>query len=302
MKLNKIFAIALAALTMTACSDDDSSKINTAGGVTVEMAEAEIQFPEDQLSSASYYSIPVRVTGEANGVITVTIEVAEVGTSGAKEDENYIITSKTINIPAGNLEAGFEFYPKGDDIENADREFTVTITKAVGAAIGTQATSLVRLLDNESMIPVSYEGIQGVWIANTGEDEFSILVTGVAAGEEGYQSVLKFSGWQEYDGCVLTGKMACNPVNGETVVTFDFGQIIAEAVEFTGIGAYDVRLGGISGNSYYSSGECIATCNTDFNSMTFSCSQEICGGLYNVGTTQFAGYVWFVYESVTMTR
>ena len=54
MKLNKIFAIALAALTLTACSDDDDNNflggVNTASGVTVEMGNSQFTTQESHTS------------------------------------------------------------------------------------------------------------------------------------------------------------------------------------------------------------------------------------------------------------
>ena len=40
MKFNKIYAIALAALTLTACSDDDDNGLNSTSGVTVQMQQS----------------------------------------------------------------------------------------------------------------------------------------------------------------------------------------------------------------------------------------------------------------------
>ncbi len=52
MKLNKIFAIALAALTLTACSDDDDNNflggVNSAKGVTVEMGNSQFTAQESE--------------------------------------------------------------------------------------------------------------------------------------------------------------------------------------------------------------------------------------------------------------
>lgn len=97
MKLNKIFAIALAALTLTACSDDDD--INTAN-VTVNMQKTEIEVSED-FSTGTYYYVPVEVTGESNGPVRVTVKVEGVGSTPATEGDDYVITSKTIVIPQG---------------------------------------------------------------------------------------------------------------------------------------------------------------------------------------------------------
>lgn len=72
MKLNKIFAIALAALTLTACSDDDD--VNSAA-CTVSMQEQTINASEDMVADIYYY-VPIQVTGDSNGPIRVTVEVS----------------------------------------------------------------------------------------------------------------------------------------------------------------------------------------------------------------------------------
>ena len=63
MKLNKIFAIALAALTLTACSDDDDNNflggVNSAKGVTVEMGNSQFTAQE----SEEFFYVPVAVRG-----------------------------------------------------------------------------------------------------------------------------------------------------------------------------------------------------------------------------------------------
>lgn len=95
MKLYKIFAVALAALTMTACSDDDD-KIgwNSNADVTVEMGQASISFKEGR----GMVNVPVTVTGEANGNIMVTVACEETGLNPAQEDVHYYVTDKTIII------------------------------------------------------------------------------------------------------------------------------------------------------------------------------------------------------------
>lgn len=66
MKFNKLYAIALAALTLTACSDDDDNGLNTTSGVTVQMQQSTMSVSEDMQQNV-YYKVPVVVTGEANG-------------------------------------------------------------------------------------------------------------------------------------------------------------------------------------------------------------------------------------------
>lgn len=151
MKINKIIAIALAAFTMTACSDDDDSGYNTASGVTVEMAQATFNVKEN----VDLFNVPFNVSGNANGMVTVTIEVkegpanpddSEHPTIPAKKDEDYIITSYTINVPAGENVGYIEIRNNWEQgYINDDKVFTITITDVKGAAVGNPSSCVVTL-------------------------------------------------------------------------------------------------------------------------------------------------------------
>lgn len=155
MKLNKLFAIALAALTMTACADDDEN-LNSASGVTVNMAKPSMEVREN----GSIFNVMMDVTGKANGPIVVYVETTPAGTDPAVDNENYIVTSKKIIIPAGETSAGVEISPIDNDEENETRTFNVTITRVEGGAVGSQATCTVGLRDNDSD---PYEKMTGQW-------------------------------------------------------------------------------------------------------------------------------------------
>ena len=238
MKLSKISAIILAALTITACSDDDDN-FNTASDVTVEMGETAIELPEAQLSNATYYNIPIVVNGVSNGPIKVTVEMGEIESSPAKDGENYIFTSKTIIIPAGRTEGYLQMYPKDDDdVINADRQFTITISKVEGAKIGAQATTLVTLMDDEPLKEEIYRNLQGPWTLsiNYGADMANVNISGVEKGEEGYLKDLYISGIFQYG--TMKTRLICNPVDG----TFNL-EIPTEQILFTANfgGKYGVR-------------------------------------------------------------
>lgn len=154
MKLNKIFAIALVALTATACSDDDD--LNTASDVTVQMASATMEAREN----SNFINVPIEVIGESNGEIIVYIETSPTGDDPAVVDENYVVTSERILIPAGVTSASVEICPVDNDEENETRTFNVTIVRVDGAKIGSQATTTVGLRDNDSD---PYEKMAGTW-------------------------------------------------------------------------------------------------------------------------------------------
>lgn len=153
MKFNKIFTFALAALAMTACSDD--TKTNPAD-VTVEFAESTIEV----LESSIQLNVPVVVKGDNEGDIQLDVEITEVAPNPAVADHHFKLTSDHLNIPAGVKQVNLEFLLRDDAQINEDRTFMITITSVDNAGIGTKNTCTVTLLDNDSN---PYNGLQGAW-------------------------------------------------------------------------------------------------------------------------------------------
>ena len=174
MKLTKIFAIALAAATMTACSDDDNGW-NTKSGVTVDFENATMDITEDK----SFFEIPVVVTGETNGDIKVTIEVETPSTVDdytAVENEQYMITSYSIVIPKGSASKSFEvrnLWEQG--VVTPDKTFTVKLAKVEGATAGAVASSAVTIVNIDN----TYTGLLGRWTIS-----YDNLSTGEAVEEQ----------------------------------------------------------------------------------------------------------------------
>lgn len=241
MKLFKISTLLLAAFTMTACSDDDEN-LNTASDVTVEMGETTIDLPEAQLSSATYYDIPIIVNGVSNGPIKVTVEMGEIESSPAKDGENYIFTSKSIVIPAGRNVGYLQMYPKDDDdIINPDRQFTITISNVEGAKIGAQATTLVTLLDDEPIKEEIYQKLLGQWTLSIdyGIKTEKVNLVGVEKGEDGYLKDIYITGIFGV-GTVKT-RLTCNPVDGTFNLDIPTGQRMFTA-NFANYGVCGVSL------------------------------------------------------------
>ena len=104
-----------------ACSDDDV-KINSNQDCTVGFANTELTVSEP----AGYVSIPINVTGKRNGNVQMTIETAPVGTNGAVEGVNYLITDKTLNLNTDTLSStslDLELQLIDDNDINEDRRF-----------------------------------------------------------------------------------------------------------------------------------------------------------------------------------
>lgn len=196
MKNLKIYAFCLCAVVMAACSGDDES-FNT-GAATVNLQETEITVKE----SAGLCTVPVVVTGERNGNIRVTIELEN---HNAKEDEDYIFTTKTLVIPAGEEVANFEFRTVDDDIINGDRSFDLVIADVQGASVGNSNRLSVTIKDNDSDL---YETLAGTWIftgtssaitVSNVKVSFSVKVNTAEEGTEAYEHYLVCSNKNGFD-------------------------------------------------------------------------------------------------------
>lgn len=300
MKFNKIYAIALAALTLTACSDDDDNGLNSTSGVTVQMQQSTMSVSED-MQQGVYYKVPIVVTGEANGPVEVTVEVQGTGTTPATEDEHYVITDKTITIDADTQIGYVEFYPKGDDVINDDRQFIVTITGAKGATVGTESTCIVTLVDNEGMIPRAYESVLGQWNL-TGDNPCTLTINGFDEGEDGYGKTVFINGWLGYSWVVVEGTFGFDASTMQASIEMALGQIVATDVNFGSIGSYDVALAVRSGNSIYNGGSIVATFDPDYTGATFDVSspEMIYFVLYKNGS--FAGYGWDGFPNAALAK
>lgn len=104
------------------------------------------------------FNVPIEVKGETNGNVFVTVELKEVGANPAKEDVNYYVTDKTINISDGV--GNVEIETVDDDDINDPRTFQVTIVDAKGAKISENASTTITLKDNDSEF---YSKLQGKW-------------------------------------------------------------------------------------------------------------------------------------------
>lgn len=156
MKYIKLFMLLTFVSLFAACSSDDDYNTKDA---TISFASATITTKE----SAGMINIPVNITGARNGNVSFVIQAEEVGDNPAKEDVNYMITDKTLNLVTDTLESGVvnvETKIIDDDELNADRTFKLTIVSANGAKIGENASVIVTIKDNESAV---YEKFFGTW-------------------------------------------------------------------------------------------------------------------------------------------
>ena len=171
MKLTKIFAVALTALLATACSDDDEMTYNTQAGVVVEMESNQVTVMENQ----GVFSVPMKIQGERNGYITVTVECTETGANPAMANRHYYLTTDRINIADDAKTADIELRAQDFRGLDPDRTFNVTIVSVQGGEVGANKTATVTILDKGSS-PV-YNDLPGAYLMayNSQNEETGVL-------------------------------------------------------------------------------------------------------------------------------
>lgn len=297
MKFNKIFAIALAALTMTACSDDDNN-LNTASGVTVDFEGATMEVNEDQ----EFFEIPVMVTGETNGDVKVTIEVEAPADPDddtvAIENKEFIITSYTITIPQGTATGAFEVRNVWESgLVTPDKTFNVKITKVEGAEVGVISTSVVTIIN----IDDAFTSLFGRWTltatnTKTGADVSYVVRLGLPSfiedGEEGH--LISAWGYQgdedmfipiwfdidEYGNVDYVGI----PLNYLTSnYYYNFGDAVGYALLCTA---------SIVDGSWYMNGDIPGEINDDHTEITFDENYPLVNRLISYPSFSYLGYTY----------
>ena len=281
MKLNRIYTFLLAALTFAACSEDEPEW--NVGNATVSMEQTEISAREN----AGIFYVPVTVEGERNGLVRVEVEVAETGTTPAMEDVHYYITSKSIVIPADATTGNIEIATVNDDELNETRTFTMTIRQVEGATIDAQASATISLLDEDSNF---YEKLKGPWtMQGTDLDGATVTWTGTITGmnenEEGYGSILYFSGFCGYP-LVLTLQYSFDVASQTGSLDIVYGTSTGQ-LNFTGLGVCDVVACGLEDGKYITTeGVITGTWNDEFTQITFEPNAALIGAVFLDGDYQ----------------
>lgn len=290
MKYIKLLTIALATTSMVACSDDDANW-NSASDVTVSMAQTEISVKENE----GIFNVPVSVEGEANGPIQVTVEVAEVGENPAMDDVHYLVTSKTIVIPADATTGNIEISTVDNGEINEARQFDITIVSVEGAQVGANITTTVNLKDNDAAF---YEKLQGAWKMNftsryDDEASWSVNVVGYDEGEEGYDKTLFINGVLGYSFCALEMSYFFDTASKSGYVEIPLGTYVADYDDANGIYACTVTDDGYIALE----GSIKGQWNEDFTEITFEEDKQLI--LYVINNTTGAGlgvmdWIWAI--------
>jgi len=300
MKLNKIFTIAIGVLAFTACSDDDD--FNTAADVTVNMEQSTMTVNEN----GDMFFVPITVTGTSDGPIQVKVQVSENGSTPATADVNYLVTTQTINIGAGESVANVEIIPVDDRRQNADRTFTVSIVSASGAKVGQQSSCLITIKDNDATL---YGRLQGKWSMEAfdgfteGEIKMNVNVTGVGENETGYGQLLFIN--FDADGVQIAIQAYLMQLpDGTYVLQVPAGQIVASGFSYSSY-VLDLQLGMINSAGtaiVYSDANSYCVINDDESEMEYT--NHLVSRALAIADGGYLGSLgqWFYYYDVKWVR
>lgn len=311
MKINKLAYLLCLGLagTLVSCSDTDKEweeDQNTTSSAVVEFESATVSFKENK----GLVDVPLVVTGDQNGRVTVEIAVESVAATeeneSATEDVDFLVTSKKINIGSEDKTADVEIDLVDDDVINLQRAFKLTITSANGASIGTNSSCIVYIRDNDSAF---YEKLMGTWTMNsvsrTGATQtWTVTISGADEGEEGYEETLYVSGIMGYSWAEMELEYAYDMATGTGTLTVPNGSLCALEVGFTS-GDYDVYYYLTDGNGRYTTAKTGLVGNwsqEDFNYVDFT--QNAYPGLMGLlfdSSGSAIGY-WFNILNMTLTR
>lgn len=302
MKLFKIFAIAIAALSVTACSDDDS-KWNTEADATVEMGEATFSTKEGR----GMVKIPLVVKGERNGNVKVTLDVQSDFENPAKEDQNLYLTTKTIVIFPEDNTYDVEVTIVDDKDMNDARFCNVVIASVEGATIGAQSYTTIEIKDNDSE---PYDRLAGEWmlktaqISDNGDAAYSqqlINLESYDEGEPGYNKYYKVKGLVSGAPELVYRAYFNYDVESETgELTLAYGQNGGSIEVNSTFGEQAIYLMYLTSDGYLSdSGSCLFTFDGTFSTMDVTNTIE--EGLYPQWGFLFNAGGWYMLDSYYVT-
>lgn len=269
MKYLKYLALAVFALALGSCSDDDSDW-NTTADTTVSLPAEGVTVRETR----GIYKVPVQVSGSRNGAVKVTVEVKETGANPAKEEVNYMLTSKTSIVGADTVSTDgyIELETIDDDEINEDRTFEMTIVSAEGAKIG-NATTVVTIKDNDSN---PYDRLQGSYTltAPSPFDESTIKETvkieAPEAGSSDFGKKLYLTGMNGYDWNYLVLNYKYDEDTGEGSIYATIPQTNVTGVNFgDDAPSADITLYTINTAGKLSTDNITGHWNADFTEITF---------------------------------
>lgn len=302
MKLFKIFAIAIAALSVTACSDDDS-QWNTESDATVEMGEATFSTKEGR----GMVKIPLVINGERNGNVKVTLDVQSDFENPAKDEENLYLTTKTIVIFPEDDTYDVEVTIIDDKDMNESRFCNVVIASVEGAAIGSQSYTTIEIKDNDSE---PYDRCAGEWmlktadISDNGEATYSqrlINLVSYDEGQPGYNKYYKVTGLVSGADELVYRAYFYYDVESQTgELTLAYGQSGGSVEINSTFGEQEIYLMYLTSDGYLSdSGSCLFNFDGTFSTMDVTNTVE--EGIYPQWGFLFNSGGWYILDGYYVT-
>ena len=299
MKFNKLYTLMLASVLFVGCSDDDSAW--NSDNAMVSMGETELSYKENK----GIINVPIVVDGTLNGPVQVTVEVAEKGSNPAMDDIHYLVTSKTIVIAEGATSGSIELLTVDDEEINEAREFTMTIKSAIGASVGSAATTTIILKDNDSAF---YEKLQGKWkmkandFWDDSEATFDITIVGAEEGEADYDKVLYATGIYGYSWAQMQLNYSFDASTKTVTLTVPMGSTCAVDVNFGMPNLQNVYYATVSdAGSLTTDGEVVFTVNDEFTAFEAPENATILGGVFDSVSGGYNG-LWFGYYGIKFTK
>lgn len=301
MKHLKYYIITLFTAAFVACSDDEA--MNSAS-TTVSFEDTELSYNEN----FGVVTAPLKIEGERNGLIKVNFKVE--GISGAIENEHYIVTSKSIIIPAdGEGTFACELHLLDDGVtENDDRLVTIAIESVEGATVGANSTCDITIKDVDK---IPYYKLLGDYIftavdATNGESvSFAVnLSDGTSQAEKIENSEKRYNvtGFDNSISSQLGGTETWTIEYNKAAQTLSLvkGDYFAENINF---GSFKADIAIIPMNfSAAPISTLDATWSEGYDVITFNPDGGLAGiGLYDHTTKEYQGF-YTVYGDIVMEK
>ena len=278
-KYIKLLAFLCLPLAFTACDDDE----NLNGG------EAIVQFQETSMTISertTSLNLPIVVSGDHTGLIKVRVELTE--SNGLVDDENVIITSRDLRIPAGVEEVEVEMVTSMlTEEEDNGRYFTLEIVSAEGAQIE-NGTCRIDIEEMKKVEPLTYDEMIGTWTFVCEDGSFDVTVAEDVAGESlacsGNMGGVPISFTLLYDEAGPSIQL------GEIAYTANYADLGGDVlVVWSALSGNNISISGTVPSIWYDNGE------IEFNG-------TLAGGIFSAADGRFLGYVDFQWTNPHMVK
>ena len=215
-------------------SDDDSAPATDQRGVArPQGAHSDIGAFEAALLTIGDISIVEGNAGTKNAIFTITLSApltmpVSVGyftaNGTAKAGSDYIATSGTATIPAGQTRSSISVPINGDPLNEADETFFVNLTNATGAAISGAPSGSARAIGtilNDDRVPIAAINDVSVTEGNSGTANATFTVTLLAPSAQTISvSPIVYNGTAKAPADYTSGGARLIFAPGETSKTF----------------------------------------------------------------------------------